>query len=881
MTDQLTVQLKAGGLPMPACRIAVLPGQTVEQILEKHFGSSENAGVFIRGHGIQWDPLPRKQWRNVKPKINDAILITHTLQGPGNKKAVFATIAMIALTIAAPYLAGPAGLGFIAGTLTHTIATAAITIGGSLAIQALFPSDRSSPQDFGLPGGGSESGTFSDVTTDSNVLGKEAYLPLVVGQRRISPPDIVQPRTYLENGVQVLERLQALDGPHLLSDPHVDRSPTSDFDAITTQITDGKEATGTYTFVDKISVPVQISEQLVPFNLDGVDLTNQDQPADSEPGWIHFATPDNAFLEEINIRLKLDSFYKSDSATQEVRVPLRIQFRAKGTDTWDSFPEIHIVGRNTVSKLLELRIRWDGIFGDATTGGEFDYEFWQQVPPVTDHVLSDGSEGADQWQAHDLFSRGPGYTDSKHIQAQRHYIRVDFNETTFPKGAYEWRVKRGWATTDTGINSSYSDGSNVVSMFLARYSNDLWQIPQDQGSFIPSISVIQATAIANEQPCQWPETSLIAYKSKGQSFRNASVLAARYINDWDGSAWATETATSKNPASHYRQLLYDYLVFNGYDTDLIAESEFVAWRQECIDRGYECNAVFAGETILEALSALATAGFARPRISEGFGIDYFRDRSSEIPAQTFSLRNTSNISFEIGNESLPAGFRVKFDNEEDSFKPDELVVTNELVSMFRGMEALSYKAITKPSLIERRGTFDLLQKTHRKRIWTVGTSLEGFICELGDLVSVVSDLFDDESQGVRIRQVIDDIHITIDQLIDPIAPPNDLTSGSPPDVADIFNAGERSIIFVTTPSGVVQRTIIGAENNLLRLDEALPGTSEELQEIAGTHANITTLSNAEHRCFVVGIERTNEENSRLTLVDEAPEIYEHMHEKYG
>jgi hypothetical protein len=497
------------------------------------------------------------------------------------------------------------------------------------------------------------------------------------------------------------------------------------------------------------------------------------------------------------------------------------------------------------------------------------------VPEVTAHTLSDGSSG-DQWQADSWWVSDTGLQDTRNITDRRHDIRIVMPDT-FAKGAIEWRLKRGFITDSTGINASYQYGGNVVSMFLGRNSGSgPWLVPLDQAPYTAAINVIHATAIADIAPVQRPDVALVAIKSKGQTFKNVTVKADRYINDWNGSAWATSTATSKNPASHYRQILYDWLVNNKFDTSLINETAMVAWRQECIDQGYECSIPFAGDQTGDALAALAVAGFARPVFSDGFAIDYFSDRSAEVPRMTFSPRNCSHIGFTIAQPERQFGYRVPFKNEDDENRADELRAVIDNAADVKHYEKKEYKAITDPDLLRRRAVFDLLQLHHRRRRWKISTSIEGLNCESGNLVSVVNDLFDDKSHGARIRQVFDSTHIALDQVIPGAAPPAGLTDASPPGVSDMLSWGERSLALISTPNGMVERTIIGVEDNVIRLDSALPSLALE-----GVHINITNQSNRHHRCIILEINRQSEEMAELILVDEAPQIFTKMNEQFG
>src|SRR5690606_1210688 len=133
----------------------------------------------------------------------------------------------------------------------------------------------------------------------------------------------------------------------------------------------------------------------------------------------------------------------------------------------------------------------------------------------------------------------------------------------YPRQEYEWEVVRGLAVAKAALNSNtYVMSGAVNSLFRARNSGSNWNVPTDQGAYVGRVTVTQATAIVNRQPCQRQSVALLALKAKGQNVRNVTALCGRYVMDWDGSGWTVPVVT-KSPAAHYRQVLHDYLVYHG------------------------------------------------------------------------------------------------------------------------------------------------------------------------------------------------------------------------------------------------------------------------------------------------------------------------------
>lgn len=847
---------------------------TVAEIADQIYAGAEGVSAWLRapaGHAVEWIEIPRQMWSWIRPKVGDAVKFTFR-PGKSILRTIFSVIVAVVVAVVAPYLT--AALGAIGGS----IASAALGVGLSLLGNALFPVSQASQAAASGNVDSDKQRAFSNVETDSNLLAKEAYLPVVAGARRISPPELTYPLLRLENGIQTVSRVFALDGRHAISAIQVDETPVGDFPSITTEIKDGAEATSVATtLLTKVNNTVNVSETLSTFSADEVTIVDQAKPSNSEPRWVRFTTVADPKMEEIILRLQLSSFIKSDSADAKVRVPMRIRFRPKGsTGAWFNLPEIHIVGRDISTSLREIRLRWDNQFGgEDATGGDLSYEFFQRVPAVTAFTLSNGATG-DQWQADDWFVADTGLSAVANVSGRRNGVRVVLNEDDFPKQAYEWEVIRGASCTAGDLTSSYTLGGSVNSLFVSRYSTAAtWQIPVDQGAYTATVALALATTVVDRQPCQRPETAIIGLKATGQSVKNVTVIASRYVKDWDGTGWNVETTTN-NPATHYRQILHDWLSYNGVDTSLIASGDFVAWRQECIDRGYEVSALMAGESVLDNLARIATAGFARPRYSDGFGVDFFRDRSEERPVQSFSPRNAT-ISIDWAMSTKPAGVRAKFQNETDGYKDDEVQISNPVYTNSPRYNVVEYDSIANPDLVYRRAYFDMLQMHYQgRRAITVDTAIEGLVCERGDLVAVVTDLLNDNNSGTRIRSVIDSTNFTIDQRIPTEATESIFGADDVFAIDDIFTTGEQTVCLISTPTGTEMRTIVAAEGDVIRVSEALPSV-----DLVGAHIVLGPISKFTNRCIVSEIRRQSEERAKLVLLDEAPEIYQKMQERFG
>lgn len=887
--NALTIEAHAQGIGLNQ-PIPVPLGLNIAEIAARISDRVESLTAWIKaptGHAVEWIEVPRERWLHIKPKLGGILRFGYRL-GKKALKKVFSIVAAVIVAVVAPVLAGTAAFSTLFGTNALLAATLATGTAVSLLGQTLFPSQSSAATSSigtGVQDAKNESRAFTNVETDNNLLAKEAYLPTVVGQRRISLPEIAQPRAFLdpESGLQTVHRIFALKGEHQITDVQVAGVPVAEDDSYRVQIIEGAEADPTETFVNKISYTEDISAELVNFSLDGTVLVDQDTPANSEPRWERFKTRYDTRLEAINIRLALDNMLKSVSAGTKVRVPVRIRFRKLGSlGAWTNLPEIHFIGNLASTSLQEITIRWDTNFGVADTVGDITHQFFQRVPAATAGPLSSGTT-VDQWQAEAQFVSGSGLRDVANISGGRNGVRIKLDPTVTPADEFEFEIKRGFAFDDGSLTTSaYGLAGAVHSLFEAYSVSSNWSVATDQGDFLPRAQLVFSSSVVDRQPCQKPGTALLALESKGKSVRAVTALCGAKVPVWDGETWSGSDLT-KNPAAHYRESLHRYLGVRGQSTEIIDQDSIVALYENCVTQGLEVSVMLAEPSYSDAIRSILEAGYATPALMPELGVDWYRDRSGERPVQLFSPRN-STISIEYKSEARPSGIRAKFQNERKNYVDDEVTFGNPFYTSFSGYEVLEYPSISNPDLVERRAYFDLLQLEFQSyRTWVIETATEGLVCKKGDLISVATDLLSDHGFGARVTEVLRPNAFRIDQLVPVQATESLYDIKDIFAVDDLFSVGGQSAIFISGPNGTHQSTITGADGDVIRIKDNMPGVveGETSQDFDGSHLIIGPIENFIHRCVVSQITALSEERSRLVLVDEAPEIHEHMQARFG
>lgn len=153
--------------------------------------------------------LSRAAWKKTTVGAGDVVTFYAAPLGGGgggggsNPLAILGAVALIALTVAAPYLAGPAFLRLAAGTFAFSAATVGITLAGSAIIyglMALFAPPAAQPQQqIGMGTDTQTSPTYS-LSIQGNTARLEQPIPELIGRHRIFPDFVGQPYIqYVDN----------------------------------------------------------------------------------------------------------------------------------------------------------------------------------------------------------------------------------------------------------------------------------------------------------------------------------------------------------------------------------------------------------------------------------------------------------------------------------------------------------------------------------------------------------------------------------------------------------------------------------------------------------------------------------------------------------
>jgi hypothetical protein len=152
-----------------------------------------------------------------------------------------------------------------------------------------------------------------------------------------------------------------------------------------------------------------------------------------------------------------------------------------------------------------------------------------------------------------------------------------------------------------------------------------------------------------------------------------SCVASALIPVPDGEGgW--ELAVSSNPAWVYRDVLTGSANARPLADSRINDTILASWAAENAAEAREFNAVFDGRTtVFEALKNVASTGRASPSVRDGtFAV--VEDRPGAVPVQLFTDRNSWDFSASKAFTKQPHALRVKFKARDADWQDSERIV---------------------------------------------------------------------------------------------------------------------------------------------------------------------------------------------------------------
>lgn len=810
--NTLPVLTKGAGVPVrwrelplqnPSKLVIVPPNErmpTVREIVD-----SLDLPDVLRNYGevrINDQLVPREWWSRVRPNYcpegRVAITISFPLHG-GGAGSIIATVATIAVLVLATVVsAGGAGILFGIGAIgpgTWGAAAlgAAIGLGGTLAIAALSPppgvvADPIAPT---LAGSATASVVNGAAAIQGNSLAQFAPIPMAIGTHRVSPPFACEPLVELDDGGvdETVEAVFILAGPHQLEDIRSGDTPLDDMEEVEYEVRTGLPGEAELSLVTRQSRTDQLALEMSQFKIDPDirdKLLNQADPVSNLPIWHTFTSGDSPDEIVIPIRFPEGLFFDLDLGSR-VMTFFQIQMRQVGDVDWLVLPELLASNNQSGPFKQTIKLIFDTNAIASDRGDHWvngikppDFEGFiaayqrhngQSPAPATPSFVSESwfGSGAGQVYMNRLQYTFGTDTTIKNVTLFKHRADIYLSGSDFPKGKYEIRIKQGYPVywrDSVGFDFfafgtyTFQPGTGFATTvydFFHYWDNaGVFRAPDNQNNRHGRAVIPHVSSIWNEPP--WvtnTDLACIAVRARNRQLSIITAEASNIVLDWNGVGWVTQT-TSSNPATQFFNVLTGPMGKSPLPASVVDDASIVAWRTQCELRGYQVDAVIGGRKYLEVLRMITSAGFARLRNGNQWGVLIDKDRRGEMPSQIFNARDIRNFSFKRAFTRLPGAIRGTFNDRDDDYERAQEIVLDPVVPGpdVTDVEEINYDGLVTAAQVVQRADFDHKQARFRLTFFSFDTNAQGAIMlERGDLIGLQHQVIKRQAGFARIKSV--------------------------------------------------------------------------------------------------------------------------------
>lgn len=831
-------------------------------------------------------PVPRQSWPLVRPKpsVTEVTFHVPVAGGGGGKKNIFALIASIALVALTGLAAGgwfqTAGGWFAKGTISANLLAAGISLVGTALISAMVAPpalperERDRRRDLGA------------ASVSGNALDPNGPIPRVVGTMKVFPPLAMEPFTYFEGPDEIVEAAYVLAGPHALASIRVGAAPAASMADIEVETREGWPGDPRVELLRR-----QSRTEMLQSELRGHLVSDSDnRTLDSVTGDILTSLPQPQVVatrqapDEHQIQITFPQGLwqtKDDGSYVALRVPIRMRMREVGSATWITLPEVHFRAARLGQMRATIRLLWgDGSMSPSAPAGEGFCEARRVAPgqvtaPATADWIADSyfdAGSGDDW----LANGNVGSTRLAHVSLDRYNMLIGLDEGTFPRGQYEFEITRGAAFRDDLYQASSYQYDGALWDFFSSQGTSPGQIVMARDRVIDTLYILRSVSVWNEHPLPSRDLATIAIRARNRTVDRLSVVASGYTRDWDGNGWNT-WATTDNPAPHLRDVWAGLQNADPLPEDVIDDAGLVQWRGECIAKGYRVNAIMEGVTVDEAARIIASCGYAKPTMSETWGVARDYDRSAEAPVQVFTPRNSSGFQWTRAFPRVADGLRITYADETSDYDPQQEIVWRPGVSNDDGLlEQVTYQGITTLADVQARAQYDLAQPHVRGTFYTLDTAADAIVCRRGDLVGVQHDMLRTQAGTARVVGWSEDatgvIAIDLDADVPVVSAPDMLAVADMLAVPDMLALGIETGVAIRRSGGAVTVHAVANAAGLtdrLVFSPAIAGADMT----DGALVTVGPLGQEFDRFIVFGVAPRPDFQASLTLIDEAPQLW--------
>jgi hypothetical protein len=869
--------------------VARLPeGQTLAEMALRMRGLPDDfdkRGVIC----INGEAVPRGAWHLVRPlpgRVTEVTFHAPVRGGDDSGKQVFALVASVALMVATGGIAAGAfatsnGL-FAAGTMSAKLLAAGVSLVGSLAISALITPPVSTDTS-------SDDTTLGNASATGNTLAANAAIMRVIGEMKVTPPLVAQPLTEYDGSDEIVEAVYALSGPHQISDIRISDSPIDSVADIEYEVREGWPGDSQLSIVSRIGYTASSQVELTAHTVD----TEDGKTLESETSSTSDALPQTQTLstrhdpDEHQIQMSFPQGISLSAGDTKLRVPLRIKIRQMGADDWINLPELHFQAAAVREIRATIKLIWTD---DATTSaGAAGSEGW--VEARVSNPAQTASPERDAWSADSYFigsgddymnQNNLGSTGVEHTICDRYTTAFYLDTSVFPQGDYEISIQRGmtFKTSDYSA-SAYTVSGSVCDLFY--YQGDATpKIVQSRNNIADTTYVSRSVSIWNEHPAPTDDLAYVAIRARNRQLGAVTMVAGGYVQDWDGTGWNDWTVTD-NPAPHLRSVWLGSQNADPLPNDLANNDELVEWRAACGELGYKCNATIQDKTVDTAATLIASCGYAKPYMSEIWGVFRDYDRSEESPVQIFTSRNMANVSYTRAFARVPDALLCNFADKDRNYDMWQVQIDKPQGGVGSGtVEQVTYEGLTTEEEVTKRAIYDQWQATKRATYYSFDAPVESIVCRRGSLVGFNTDMLTEHHGSARVAAAEFDESGDITALVLDCTVPM-VNEPSWADITDMNDVEDMTLIGVS--SGICIRgkntiNIYAASNETGETDTVTfdtPISSTGLVDSYGDPIDalisVGPLGQEYLRGIVYSITPKEDLTASITLVDEASELF--------
>jgi hypothetical protein len=890
-------------------------GPTVADLVDAS-GVSFCYAPFIRVH-INEVPIPVEYWRRVRPRAGAVVSIFVRPQGGGGGGGkspfrIVAMIAVVALSIVAPYLA-PGLATSLGGALGASTAVAtgasvttsaafglgaaiiggAITVVGNMAINAMLPV----PTPVGREnfGGSAMSTPAFSFTGTSNRYIPYGPIPRVVGRRKLYPVMAAVPYTEPQGNDQYLRLLLTCGwGPVDISDLKIGDSAISSFAEVEYEVREGWSDDTAITLYTRDVNEDTFNASLVKADTTVVTAVGTALPGDDS--WVQETTEADTDIGIVSI-----NFPSGLGDPAPATVNFEVEYSVVGEADWkDVVWTAGTGGDFAVNGAIEVTANtaasYDTIGTFSVVSGVYDIRVRRLTDAVGDTSnwtsLTSTSEG---WVGKvttietteigvDVAcptglriihaTEGTPFPDTVVMEVEYSVLGANtWVEAEWINNAEEGFTVDGQITITDSTSSVVRRGGRFLTPAAGQYDVRVRRTTTNNvaENIFNDTSWTALRSKKDDAPVTQTGLSFIAIRMKATEQLNGSVdqincVATSYLPVYDNTSGGSFSwELSRNPA----WAALHFLRYQG-DARLIADSkinldDFLDWADACDVLAtdgkpyWQCDSVLEGGTVREAFRNVAAHGRARITSVDGL-YTITRDIVQTIPRQHISPRNSWGYEGEKVFLDYPHALKVRFINPALGWQEDERIVYDDGYGEENAtdFEVVDMLACTEPGQAWRDGRYHLAAAKLRPEVHKINMDIENLRVTSGDLVRFAHDVILVGLAWGRVKSRIDDGSVVTSYTTDEQFPmvlgssyavAGRLSDGTESAFTVVTNPGNQTTFTPTTPTPVATAPDVG--------DLLFFGVS-----------GLEYLD-----CVVKEIEHNNDYVAKLTLVDYAPAIF--------